>query len=122
MSTSGKILSVNVGRPRKFVYNGRAAKSAIWKFRVVERIVARGVNLDGDDQADRSVHGGPDKAVYAYAVEDLCWWERRLRRSLAYGHFGETLNLSEGRRLQTHLRFTKRQTADVYTSHPQQGT
>jgi MOSC domain-containing protein YiiM len=122
MATSGKVLSVNVGRPRKFVYNGRSAKSAIWKFPVVERIVARGVNLDGDDQADRRVHRGPDKAVYAHAVEDLHWWEGRRRRSLAYGHFGETLNLSEGRRLQTHLRFRKRQAADVYTSHPQQGT
>lgn len=85
MAASGRILCVNVGRPRKFVYNGRSAKSAIWKFRVVERIVARGVSLDGGDQVDRRVHAVPDNAVYAYAVEDLCCWERRLRRSLAYG-------------------------------------
>ena len=43
------------------------------------RIALRGVNLEGDDQADRSVHGGPDKAVYAYASEDYEWWARRAR-------------------------------------------
>jgi len=48
--------------------------TAIWKAPVDGRVVLRGVNLAGDDQADRRVHGGPDKAVYAYAVEDLRWW------------------------------------------------
>jgi MOSC domain-containing protein YiiM len=38
------------------------------------------VNLDGDDQADREVHGGPDKAVYSYAIEDIRWWEEELGR------------------------------------------
>ena len=52
---------------------------------------ARGVNLAGDDQADRKAHGGPDKAVYAYAVEDARWWEQEIGRSLAYGEFGENL-------------------------------
>src|SRR5919204_6822529 len=87
----GKVLSVNVGLPREFEYNGRPAKSAIWKSPVVGRIAARGVNLDGDDQADRKAHGGPDKAIYAYAVEDARWWERTLGRSLAHGVFGENL-------------------------------
>ncbi len=91
MPTNGRVLSVNVGRARPFVYNGRPAKSAIWKLPVVGRIVARGVNLEGDDQADRKAHGGPDKAVYAYAVEDLRWWEEKLGRSLPYGQFGENL-------------------------------
>ena len=97
MATSGKILSVNVGRPRKFVYNGRSAKSAIWKVPVVGRIAARGVNLEGDDQADRKAHGGADKAVYAYAVEDLRWWEEKLGRSLPYGQFGENLTTGGSR-------------------------
>ena len=44
-----------------------------------------------DDQADREAHGGPDKAVYAYAVEDLRWWEKQLGQSLEYGQFGENL-------------------------------
>ena len=88
----GRVLSVNVGRPREFEYGGRPAKSAIWKSPVVGRIAARGVNLAGDDQADRKVHGGPDKAIYAYAVEDTRWWERELGRELAYGQFGENLS------------------------------
>jgi MOSC domain-containing protein YiiM len=87
----GKVLSVNVGRPREFEYNGRPAKSAIWKSPVAGRVRARGVNLDGDDQADRKAHGGFDKAVYAYALEDVRWWERELGRSLQYGEFGENL-------------------------------
>jgi len=90
-STPGKVLSVNVGTVREFEYIGRPAKSAIWKFPVVGRITARGVNLAGDDQADRKAHGGPDKAVYAYAVEDARWWEQEIGRSLAYGEFGENL-------------------------------
>jgi MOSC domain-containing protein YiiM len=90
-STVGKVLALNVGRSREFQYNGRPARSAIWKSPVVGRIAARGVNLDGDDQADREAHGGPDKAVYAYAVEDLRWWEQKIGRSLAYGEFGQNL-------------------------------
>ena len=91
MTSNGRVLSINVGRPREFVYNGRPAKSAIWKLPVVGRIAARGVNLEGDDQADRKAHGGPDKAVYAYAAEDSRWWEEKLGRSLPYGQFGENL-------------------------------
>src|SRR5262249_17034774 len=62
-TTHGRVLSVNVGRPRDFEYNGRPARSAIWKSPVAGRIAARGVNLAGDDQADRTAHGGPDKAL-----------------------------------------------------------
>ncbi len=71
----GSLLSVNVGGVREFEYNGRPAKSAIWKSPVTGRVMARGVNLAGDDQADRAVHGGRDKAIYAYAAEDQSWWE-----------------------------------------------
>jgi MOSC domain-containing protein YiiM len=88
---SARILSVNVGQVREFDYNGRAAKSAIWKSPVAGRIPARGVNLEGDAQADRKAHGGPDKSVYAYATEDMRWWEEKLGRSLQYGEFGENL-------------------------------
>ena len=83
MTTNGKVLSINVGAVREFEHKGRPAKSAIWKTPVVGRIAARGVNLEGDDQADREAHGGPDKALYAYAVEDLRWWEEELARSPA---------------------------------------
>jgi len=92
MATSaGKVLSVNVGTVREFEYGGRPARSAIWKSPVVGRIAVRGVNLAGDDQADRKAHGGPDKVVYAYAVEDAWWWQQQIGRSLAYGEFGENL-------------------------------
>jgi MOSC domain-containing protein YiiM len=90
-TTAGKVLSVNVGTVREFEYSGRPAKSAIWKSPAVGRIAARGVNLDGDDQADRKAHGGPDKAVYAYAVEDARWWAQEIGRSLAHGELGENL-------------------------------
>ncbi len=90
-TTVATVLSVNVGRAREFDYNGRPAKSAIWKSPVAGRIAARGVNLEGDDQADRKAHGGPDKSVYAYSIEDLRWWEEKLGRSLQYAEFGENL-------------------------------
>ena len=86
-----RVLSVNVGTVRQFEYHGHPAKSAIWKSPVAGRIAARGVNLDGDAQADREAHGGPDKAIYAYAVEDARWWEQEISRPLAYGEFGENL-------------------------------
>ncbi len=88
----GSILSVNVGGVREFDYHGRPAESAIWKSPTTGRVAARGVNLAGDDQADRKVHGGPDKAVYAYAIEDTRWWGKQLGRSLEHGEFGENLS------------------------------
>ena len=90
-TTGGKVLSVNVGLPREFEYNGRPARSAIWKSPAAGRVAARGVNLAGDDQADRAAHGGPDKALYAYAIEDTRWWEEQISRPLAFGEFGENL-------------------------------
>jgi MOSC domain-containing protein YiiM len=51
------------------------------------------VNLAGDDQADRRVHGGPDKAVYAYAAEDTAWWAAELARPLGAAAFGENLTV-----------------------------
>jgi MOSC domain-containing protein YiiM len=86
-----RLLSVAVGRPRHFDYHGRPAQSAIWKTPVSGRVAARGVNLEGDDQADRGAHGGPDKAVYAYAVEDARWWEERLGRALETAELGQNL-------------------------------
>ena len=87
----GNVLSVNVGGIRDFEYDGHQAVSAIWKSPVSGRVAARGVNLQGDDQADRNAHGGPDKAVYAYAIEDTRWWETELASVLEYGQFGENL-------------------------------
>jgi MOSC domain-containing protein YiiM len=87
-----RVLSVNVGRPRQVhVRRGRPIHSAIGKSPVDGRVRVEGVNLAGDDQADRRVHGGPDKAVYAYAIEDTRWWEAELDRDLPPGMFGENL-------------------------------
>jgi MOSC domain-containing protein YiiM len=67
--------------------------SAIGKAPVAGPVRVEGVNLAGDDQADRRVHGGPDKAVYAYAREDSDWWARELGREIVDGMFGENLTL-----------------------------
>jgi MOSC domain-containing protein YiiM len=89
-----KLEAVNVGRPRPIERsNGRMETSAIWKGPVSGRVAVRGVNVDGDDQADRGVHGGPDRAVYAYAAEDTEWWASELSRELGPGTFGENLTL-----------------------------
>jgi MOSC domain-containing protein YiiM len=85
------VISVNVGMPRELDHNGRAATSAIWKTPVEGPVRARGVNLDGDGQADRDAHGGYDRAIYAYASEDTAWWESELDRSIDGGGFGENL-------------------------------
>ncbi len=89
----GKVISINVGLPTEFEYKGRKAKSAIWKNPVSGKIFARGINLEGDVQADREAHGGYDKAVYAYAIEDLTWWGNEIGRDIKPGELGENLTL-----------------------------
>jgi MOSC domain-containing protein YiiM len=84
------VVSVNVGRPRTVDWLDRRVTSAIWKEPVDGTVAIQGVNLSGDDQADRRVHGGPDKAVYAYAVEDYNWWAASTG-ALTAGTFGENL-------------------------------
>jgi MOSC domain-containing protein YiiM len=86
-----RVISVNVGLPRSVNWAGRSVTSAIWKRPVVGRVVVEGINLHGDDQADRRVHGGTDKAVYAYAAEDYAWWAAELAGDLEPGTFGENL-------------------------------
>jgi MOSC domain-containing protein YiiM len=92
-STQGVVESVNVGTPQLIQVGDHTVLSAIWKHPVSGRVPLRGVNLQGDDQADRAVHGGPDKAVYAYAREDIDWWEAELRRPLGDAPFGENLDV-----------------------------
>ncbi len=88
------LVSVNAGRPVQIgVRGGRPVMSAIGKVPVAGRVRVAGVNVEGDDQADRRVHGGPDKAVYAYAAEDTGWWAEGLRRELGPGAFGENLTV-----------------------------
>jgi MOSC domain-containing protein YiiM len=88
---TARIASVNVGRPREITVGDTVVRTSIWKEPVSGRVAVRGVNLAGDDQSDRRVHGGDRKAVYAYAREDLDWWAEQLGRSLDAGTFGENL-------------------------------
>jgi MOSC domain-containing protein YiiM len=90
----GRLESVNVGRPRSTPWHDRIVTSSIWKEPVTGRVAAAGVNIVGDDQADRRVHGGPTKAIYAYAIEDYQWWAGELGSPLVPGTFGENLTVA----------------------------
>ncbi len=86
-----RVISLNVGATRVVRWNGELVSTAIWKSPVSTRLALRGVNFAGDDQADRTVHGGPDKAVYAYAKEDIAYWRDAGQPNAAPGYFGENL-------------------------------
>jgi len=94
MEIIGQVVSVNVGTPQTFPWHGRQVTTSIWKQPVAGRRQVRGVNVAGDDQADRRVHGGPTKSIYVYAVEDYEWWATVLGVSLDPGTFGENLTVS----------------------------
>src|SRR5262249_31926395 len=87
-----RVISVNVGLPRTVEWKGKAVSTGIFKAPVSGRIHFRTLNFDGDRQADLSVHGGPDKAVYVYPVEHYVYWHRELPdMTLPWGMFGENL-------------------------------
>jgi MOSC domain-containing protein YiiM len=94
--TPGRLVSVNVGTPSPVgQWRGHTIRSGITKTPVAGPVRVAGVNLAGDDQADRTVHGGPDKAVYAYAREDGDWWADELAREIPAGMFGENLTTAD---------------------------
>ena len=85
-----KIISLNVGRPRLAVWDGQTVSTGIYKTPVGGRVMLRTLNLDGDRQADLSVHGGPYKAAYAYPSEHYGYWREELPDvELPWGMFGE---------------------------------
>jgi MOSC domain-containing protein YiiM len=87
-----KVLSVNVGRPRGVEWRDEMVHTAIHKAPVHGRVAVARLNLDGDQQADLSVHGGPEKAVYVYPSEHYAFWRRELPDApLGWGAFGENL-------------------------------
>lgn len=87
-----KIISVNVGLPRLVLRNDEPVSTGIFKEPVAGRVMMRTLNLDGDRQADLSVHGGPEKAVYVYPSEHYEFWKRELpEMELPWGMFGENL-------------------------------
>ena len=91
--TAARVLSINIGAVREVDHHGERITTGIWKSPVAGRVALRGVNFDGDDQADRSVHGGPDKAVYAYAQEDYEYWRAHEATETTPGLFGENLTV-----------------------------
>jgi MOSC domain-containing protein YiiM len=89
-----KLVSVNVSLPKTVEHEGRSVSTGIFKEPAAGRVMVHKLNLDGDGQADLSVHGGVDKAVYVYDLESYRYWRRELgRNDLLYGHFGENLTV-----------------------------
>ena len=92
---STRVVSVNVGLPREVEWRNRTISTGIFKQPVEGPIAARRLNLDGDRQADLSVHGGPEKAVYAYPAEHYDYWRTVLPNTdLPWAQFGENLTTS----------------------------
>jgi MOSC domain len=89
-----KLLSIQVGLPRHVHWQGRTVTTGIFKERVEGPVMLRTLNLDGDAQADLSVHGGPTRAVYAYPVEHYEHWRREFPSiNLPHGMFGENFTI-----------------------------
>ena len=85
-----RLVSVNIGHPREVIYKGKTVTTGIFKEPVEGRIRLRTLNLDGDRQADLSVHGGLSKAAYAYPIEHYEYWREQLPGvDLPWGMFGE---------------------------------
>ena len=85
-----QLVSVNVGLPREVTWHGRVVRTSIWKDPVEGLVHVSSLNLAGDQQSDLSVHGGKEKAVYAYPREHYEYWRRELpATNLAWGVFGE---------------------------------
>lgn len=90
------LLSLNVSLPRSIRYRGKPVSTGIFKEPIEGRTMLRELNLDGDGQADLSVHGGSDRAAYAYSIADYEYWERQLGRTdFAYGQFGENFTVED---------------------------
>jgi ferredoxin-NADP reductase/MOSC domain-containing protein YiiM len=91
---AGRLLSLNVGRPREVAWEGKTIRTAIWKEPVDGPRMVRQINIDGDDQADRAAHGGEHRAVFVYQIDSYHYWERELQRDdFTYGQFGENFTV-----------------------------
>jgi len=115
-----KLVSLNVGLPREVMWHGRIVTTGIYKERVEGRVALRKLNLDGDRQADLTVHGGEYKAVYCYPVAHYEYWKRELPgRDLPVGIFGENFTAEGLLESSAHLgdRFSVG-TAEVIVTQP----
>jgi MOSC domain-containing protein YiiM len=87
-----RIVSLNVGLPREVEWRGKTVRTSIFKTPVENRRHVTTLNVDGDEQSDLSVHGGVDKAVYAYPSEHYAYWRSELPDvDVPWGAFGENL-------------------------------
>jgi len=77
---AGRLLAVNVGLPREVEWEGKTIRTAIWKEPVEGPVMVRRINIEGDDQADRTAHGGEHRAVFVYQIESYRYWEGQLDR------------------------------------------
>jgi MOSC domain-containing protein YiiM len=94
-SASINLVSVNCGLPRQVLWHGRSVTTSIYKEPVKGRVALRTLNLDGDRQADLSVHGGLSKAVYCYPAAHYEYWKKELPgRELPLGSFGENFTVA----------------------------
>ena len=85
-----KVVSLNVGLPRDVLWHGRPVTTGIYKQPVQGRVCLRTLNLDGDRQADLTVHGGAQKAIYCYPIEHYDYWKKELPgREVPIAIFGE---------------------------------
>jgi MOSC domain-containing protein YiiM len=90
-SSLGHVVSVNTGTVETLALPIGTTDSAIVKYPRRGPVATVAYGLEGDEQADRVSHGGPDQALYAYSLEDYAWWEAELQRTLSPGTFGENL-------------------------------
>lgn len=88
------VVSVNIGHVEHVDHHGRDETTAIFKRPTHERVAVTTETFGADEQADRVAHGGPDRIAYAYAAEDLEWWESQLNRDVGPGSMGENLTLA----------------------------
>jgi len=85
-----KLISVNVGLPREVTSGGKTVRTSIWKNPIEGRVVVSKLNVYGDQQSNLAVHGGPNKAIYAYPSEHYSYWRSQLPDAdLPWGAFGE---------------------------------
>src|SRR5467141_2777850 len=92
-----KLVSVNTGLPREVQWHGRIVTTGIFKEPAKGRVALRKLNLDGDRQADLTVHGGEYKAVYCYPLAHYGYWKKELPgQELPMGMFGENFTIDDG--------------------------
>jgi MOSC domain-containing protein YiiM len=99
-----RVVSLNVAVPRTVTWKGHEVRTGIFKEPVAGRVMMRRLNLDGDRQADLTVHGGPAKAAYAYPSEHYPLWKSELPpMDLPWGMFGENLTTEGLREDEVHI-------------------